>query len=151
VSDCLVFLIKYKYPFQCTVKYIFMVFWESVCYIFMVFWESVFVCLCVCVCVCVCVRVCVCVCVRACVCVIAHVSFLWRPNDNLNAFVCIQVDDQSHTDIADGSDTNYDAYPIVLIVVGSLVIVLGAMGFLGAICGKKIIGRVLLFFVRKYL
>lgn len=54
--------------------------------------------------------------------------------------------DRDYTNIGDGSDTNYNAYPIVLVVAGSLILILGAVGFLGAICGNKALGRILLFF-----
>ena len=63
-------------------------------------------------------------------------------------YVLLQTVDTEYTDIADGSDTNFNAYPIVLIVVGCFILILGAVGFLGALCGDKKVGRVLLFVVR---
>ena len=55
---------------------------------------------------------------------------------------------RDYTEIADGSDTNFDAYPIVLVVVGVFLLILGTMGFVGAVCGNKVLGRILLFLVR---
>ncbi|XP_065903189.1 tetraspanin-6-like [Dysidea avara] len=52
--------------------------------------------------------------------------------------------DRDYTSIADDDDTNIDAYPIVLIVVGSVIIILGGTGFGGAICGAKKVCRVIL-------
>ena len=60
----------------------------------------------------------------------------------------LQTDDRDYTEIVDGSDTNFDAYPIVLIVIGSFILILGAMGIVGALCGDKVLGRILLFVVR---
>ena len=60
----------------------------------------------------------------------------------------LQVGDDDYTDIADGSDTNFDVFPIILIVVGVVILGLGLMGCLGAMCGNKGIGRCLLGFVR---
>ena len=65
------------------------------------------------------------------------------------AYLLLQTVDTEYTDIADGSDTNFNAYPILLIVVGCFILILGAVGFLGALCGDKAVGRVLLFVVRK--
>lgn len=55
---------------------------------------------------------------------------------------------RDYTNIADGSDTNFDAYPIVLVVVGVFLLALGTMGLIGVLCGNKVFGRVLLFLVR---
>lgn len=63
-------------------------------------------------------------------------------------YFLLQTRDRDYTNIADGSDTNYDAYPIVLVVAGCLILGLGLMGLLGAICGDKMLGRVILFLVR---
>ena len=67
---------------------------------------------------------------------------------NMYMYLPLQTRDRDYTNIGDGSDTNYNAYPIVLVVAGSLILILGAVGFLGAICGNKALGRILLFFVR---
>ena len=59
----------------------------------------------------------------------------------------LQATDRDYTSIADDDDTNIDAYPIVLIVVGSVIIILGGTGFGGAICGAKKVCRVILMIV----
>jgi len=59
-----------------------------------------------------------------------------------------QATDRDYTSIADDDDTDIDAYPIVLIVVGSFVIILGGAGFGGAVCATKKMGRIILMIVR---
>jgi len=60
----------------------------------------------------------------------------------------LQATDRDYTSIADDDDTNIDAYPIVLIVIGSFIIILGGAGFGGAVCATKMIGRGILMIVR---
>ena len=60
----------------------------------------------------------------------------------------LQATDRDYTSIADDDDTNIDAYPIVLIVVGSFIIILGGAGFGGTICATKMICRAVLMIVR---
>jgi len=61
-----------------------------------------------------------------------------------------QATDRDYTNIADDDDTNIDAYPIVLIVAGCFILILGLAGFGGAVCAANMLGRFILMIVRSF-
>ncbi|XP_065903197.1 tetraspanin-6-like [Dysidea avara] len=68
----------------------------------------------------------------SCLGVVALVIGIWAASTN-----------RDYLDIS-GDDKNYDSVAVLLAIVGCFILIVGAIGFIGVLCGPRMFGRILL-------